>query len=294
MEMRKDGEWCEMTAPADWEGVSIEDLLRGRYELPKKLVHHFRMRKAVKINEEVLPWSTKIHEGDIVAIQFFEEEAHDIVPEYGTIQIVYEDDHICVVNKPKGMETHPNEKGQTGTLTNLVAGYFEKTNVNSKPRHIHRLDKDTTGGVVFAKHGAAGAIMDKLLAERKIKRIYLALVHGVMEKEKGTIRKPIGKDRHHGARRRVSPNGQEAITHFQVMERRKNETLVSLELETGRTHQIRVHMSYIGHPLVGDVLYGGREKGKYSSQALHAYKIKLHHPITQEILTVHVPTTDFD
>ncbi len=290
MEMRKNETWCEMDAPADWKGVTIEELLRGTLELPKKIVHHFRMKKAVKINNEIVPWNTKICEGDIVAIEFFEQETHDIVPEYRELQVVYEDDHVCIVNKPKGMETHPNKKGQTGTLANLVAGYFQKTNIQAKPRHIHRLDKDTTGGVIFAKHAAAGAMMDKLLADRKIKRMYLALVHGVIKEEKGTIRKPIGKDRHHGTKRRVSPQGQDATTHFQVLERRKNETLVSLELETGRTHQIRVHMSYIGHPLVGDTLYGGRKKGEHTSQVLHAYKIIFQHPITKEERLVEIPT----
>lgn len=146
--------------------------------------------------------------------------------------------------------------------------------LETKVRHIHRLDKDTTGGVVFAKHRIAGAIMDRLLMERKIKRTYTALVEGRVKKKQGTIDAAIGRDRHHATRRRVSPKGDQAITYYKVEKyfKKQNATLVTLQLETGRTHQIRVHMSYNGNPLVGDVLYGGQTK-YMSGQALHAMKI---------------------
>lgn len=288
MDIRKVDNWCEITVPKEWEQLTIEHILREVYQLPKKTVHNFRMNKEVLLNGEWRPWSEPLQVGDIISIKLFVEEEIDIVQEYGDLEVCYEDEHICIVNKPKNMDVHPNEIGQTGTLANLVAGYFEKTGIVGKPRHIHRLDRDTTGGVIFAKHAVAGAIMDRLLAERKIKRFYLAHVHGKVQKEKGTIHQPIGRDRHHPTRRRVSNGGQNAVTHYEVIERIGNETIVSIELETGRTHQIRVHMSYIGHPLLGDTLYGGKNQ-KFDTQELHAYKIICKHPMTFENIEVEIP-----
>ncbi len=188
------------------------------------------------------------------------------------------------------MDTHPAEKGGMGTLANLVAFHFQMQGLETKVRHIHRLDKDTTGGVVFAKHRIAGAIMDRLLMERKIKRTYAALVEGKVKGKQGTIDAAIGRDRHHATRRRVSPKGDQAITFYKVEKYFKNQnvTFVTLQLETGRTHQIRVHMSYHGNPLVGDVLYGGQTQ-YMSRQALHAMKINFLHPITKEEIEVDVP-----
>lgn len=288
MDIKKVNEWCEITVPNEWKQLTIEQILREIYVLPKKTVHQFRMNKEVLLNGEWKSWSEKLQVGDVISIKLFVAEDDDIIPEYGDIDVVYEDEHICIVNKPKGMDVHPNEKEQIGTLANLVAGYFKKNRVVGKPRHIHRLDRDTTGGVIFAKHAVVGAIMDRLLAERKVKRKYLAHVHGKVVKDKGTISQPIGRDRHHPTRRRVSNSGQDAVTHYEVIERIGNETIVSVELETGRTHQIRVHMGYLGHPLVGDTLYGGKNH-TFATQELHAYKIICHHPITFEYMEIDIP-----
>src|SRR5699024_3629220 len=145
------------------------------------------MKKGVMINHQLQSWDIQIKEGDIISILFFEEEISDTIPTYEPLQVMYEDDHILIVNKPAGMDTHPNEKGQVGTLLNLVTGYCKQQGLISRPKHIHRLDRHTTGGVIFAKHTIAGVIMDRLLTERKIKRVYMALVHGVMKEEKGVI-----------------------------------------------------------------------------------------------------------
>lgn len=285
---RKVNEWCEITIPNVWEHITIEEILREEYKLPKKTVHQMRMDKEVYVNGECIPWNEPLKVGDVLSLKLFIEEEIDIIPEYDGVEVLFEDDHICIVNKPKNMDVHPNESGQIGTLANLVAGHFKKNGVVGKPRHIHRLDRDTTGGVIFAKHAVAGAIMDRLLAERAIKRLYLARVHGSVVRDKGTISQPIGRDRHHATRRRVSPSGQDATTHYEVIERIGNETIVSVELETGRTHQIRVHMSYLGHPLVGDTLYGGKNH-QFATQELHAYKIICSHPITFERIEVEIP-----
>ncbi|MGE1106201.1 RNA pseudouridine synthase [Bacillus wiedmannii] len=290
METKKKGEWCEITVPAKWNGISIDSLLKIEWEIPKKLLHQLRMEKGITVNGEQRRWNELLKEGDKLQVHMFMEEEYDVDPEYGELDVVYEDDHVLIVNKPEKMDTHPAEKGGMGTLANLVAFHFQMQGLETKVRHIHRLDKDTTGGVVFAKHRIAGAIMDRLLMERKIKRTYAALVEGKVKGKQGTIDAAIGRDRHHATRRRVSPKGDQAITFYKVEKYFKNQnvTFVTLQLETGRTHQIRVHMSYHGNPLVGDVLYGGQTQ-YMSRQALHAMKINLLHPITKEEIEVDVP-----
>ncbi|MCU4991790.1 RluA family pseudouridine synthase [Bacillus cereus] len=289
METKKKGEWCEITVPAKWNGISIDSLLKIEWEIPKKLLHQLRMEKGVTVNGEQRRWNELLKEGDKLQVHMFMGEEYGVEPEYGELDVVYEDDHVLIVNKPENMDTHPAEKGGTGTLANLVAFHYQMQGLETKVRHIHRLDKDTTGGVLFAKHRIAGAIMDRLLMERKIKRTYAALVEGKVKKKQGTIDAAIGRDRHHATRRRVSPKGDQAITYYKVEKYFKNQnaTLVTLQLETGRTHQIRVHMSHNGNPLVGDVLYGGQTK-YMSGQALHAMKINFLHPITKEEIEVDV------
>jgi 23S rRNA pseudouridine1911/1915/1917 synthase len=154
-------------------------------------------------------------------------------------------------------------------------------------RQVHRLDKDTSGAIIFAKHDLAHTLLNQALELRKIKRTYIAIIEGKLPQPKGKIDQPIGRDRHHATRRRVSPQGQRAITHYQVKQyvATNRLSIVSLQLDTGRTHQIRVHLSSIGHPIIGDVLYGGK-KGSIGRQALHALKVSLIHPFTAEKIEV--------
>jgi 23S rRNA pseudouridine1911/1915/1917 synthase len=290
MKTTKQGEWCHITVPASWHGRTIEDILKMEWGVPKKLLHQFRMDKAVLYKSEAVRWSEKVEEGETLSVCLFKQEEYDVKPEAPAAAVLYEDDHVLIVNKPVQLDTHPTEKGGTGTLANHVAYHLQEEGVQTKVRHIHRLDKDTTGAVVFAKHALAGAIMDRLLLERAIKRTYIALVNGKLQAKQGVINAPIGRDRHHPTRRRVSPKGDAAVTHYNVIRYlpEKNISLVELELDTGRTHQIRVHMSHMGHPLLGDVLYGG-STSYLKRQALHAAQIRLQHPITGENLTVQAP-----
>lgn len=288
----KQGEWLIVTVPTSWIGLTIEQMLKDKWQTPKTLQHQFRMNKSVKLNGEITPWNTSLKQDDRLHVQLFKEEEFGVEPEYMDIEVLYEDDHLLIVNKHADMDTHPNESGQLGTLANGVAYYFQSKGLFTKVRHIHRLDKDTTGAVLFAKHKLAGAMLDRMLEAREIKRSYLALAQGRIKQTKGKIDAPIGRDRHHPTRRRVSPNGQTAISHYKVLDyySKKDLSLVELELQTGRTHQIRVHMSHIGHPLLGDVLYGGRDEIK--RQALHAAKLRLTHPITDESIEVCAPFVD--
>lgn len=293
MEARKKGEWLEVLVPAHWENESIESILTQTWPFPRNQLHQLRIGKGVKQNGEAVPWKTPVKTGDRLQIHMFKEEDYGVQPEYREIEPVYEDDHLLIVNKPAGIDTHPNAPGQVGTLANAVAFHWQMQGICAKVRHIHRLDRDTTGGVIFAKHPLAASIMDRNLEERKIKRTYIAFVEGLVAGSKGTIHQPIGRDRHHPSRRRVSPQGQDAITHYRVLERysRQQITFLELQLGTGRTHQIRVHLSFEGYPLTGDTLYGGSPR-YMDRQALHAARIELPHPLSEVPLQLEIPWPD--
>ncbi|WLR54032.1 RluA family pseudouridine synthase [Mesobacillus subterraneus] len=288
----KKGEWFELVIPAEWEKHTLETLFKDFWKAPKKMVHLLRTEKNVLINGNVPDWTLLLKKNDRLSMKLFTEEDIPIIPEYLNVDIIYEDDHLIVFNKPAGMDTHPNELGQVGTLANAAAFHMQSNGEITRSRHIHRLDRETTGAVLFAKNSFITAILDKMLEERAIKRTYLALADGIIKQKKGTINKPIGRDRHHPTRRRVSETGQQAITHFKVLEqiKQKDLTLVQCTLDTGRTHQIRVHFSAIGHPLAGDSLYGGSDT--VYRQALHAVKMEFTHPFTQEKIICHAPFID--
>jgi 23S rRNA pseudouridine1911/1915/1917 synthase len=286
------GTWHEFHVPNEWAGKTIEELFKHVWEAPKKLTHQFRMEKRVKINHEPAKWTVPLVKGDQLLVHFLENRNDEIVTSYMNVDILFEDDHLLVVNKPAGIDTHPNEPHQVNSLLNGVAYYLHSKGEPSWVRHIHRLDRDTTGAILFAKHPLSGALLDRVLEQRQIKRTYLALVHGLMKRKKGTIHEPIGRDRHHATRRRVSPSGQDAITHFELINtyQQENQSIVKCWLDTGRTHQIRVHFSHIGYPLVGDVLYGG--KLVVPRQALHAAKLEFIHPFTKELISCIAPSLD--
>ncbi len=280
----------ELMIPAIWTGLTIQKLLQEVWQAPKGLLHQWRMDKGVKLQNESVPWNTEFQEGQKLQLHLFRHEEYGVEPEFLSIEPIFEDEHLLIVNKPFAMDTHPNQPGQGGTLANGVAFHWQVHGLSTKVRHIHRLDRDTTGGVVFAKHALSGAILDRMLAAREIKRTYHAFVQGLPKQKKGTIHEPIGRDRHHPTRRRVSDRGDHAITHYKVIETfpKHDLSLLELQLETGRTHQIRVHLSHIGHPIVGDSLYGGQTR-RFDRQALHAGRIELVHPFTREALSVDIP-----
>lgn len=285
LQTKRKGEWLELTIPKSWSGFTIEYLLKEIWHVPRKLLHQYRMNKSVKVNGEVYNWSRKTEVGDRFQLHLFQKEEYGVKPKFFELDVLFEDDHLLIVNKPANVDTHPTEVSQTNTLANAVGFYFLMNGIEAKVRHIHRLDKETTGAIIFAKNALAGATMDRLLEKRMIKRTYIALVHGKLKNKKGTINEPIGRDRHHSSRRRISPSGQKAITLYEVLKynSKLKISLVKLQLQTGRTHQIRVHMSHLGYPLVGDKLYGG-DTTIASRQALHAAKISLPHPITNETI----------
>jgi len=289
----KKGKWLEMTIPNTWDGLTIDDIFRTKWETPKKLTHIFRMEDKVLVNGKKANWNQQLETGIKLQFKLFEEEDIIVTPSNIAVSVLFEDDHLIVFNKPPFMNTHPNDLlHETYTLANAAAFYLLTNGEIRNIRQVHRLDKDTTGAILFAKHALAGAILDRMLEKREIKRTYLAMVQGLLHSKKGTLKDPIGRDRHHATRRRVSSSGQDAITHFKVIKEDsgKQVSYVKCWLDTGRTHQIRVHFSHIGHPLVGDLLYGG--KPQVNRQALHAVKLEFIHPFTEEKIICTAPFID--
>ncbi|MBP3040342.1 RluA family pseudouridine synthase [Bacillaceae bacterium Marseille-Q3522] len=288
----KEVEWCLLEVPSEWAGLSVAELLQNEWKAGKKQIHSIRMAKAALVNKKPANWQKPLQINDQLAIKMFTALPFDVVPAPQNIKVLYEDDHLIVLNKPAFIDTHPNHKDENNALINTLAYYLQGKNEYRKIMHIHRLDRDTSGAILFAKHPLIGSILDRMLSERQIKRTYFAAVHGIIEKRNGTIAKPIGRDRHHSTRRRVSKTGQDAVTHYEVIsfDAIKQLTIIKCQLDTGRTHQIRVHFSSIGHPLAGDLLYGG--KPVFNRQALHAASLTFVHPFTKEKINCVAQETD--
>ena len=213
------------------------------------------------------------------------EEKTDILPENIPLDIMYEDEYLLVVNKPSGMVVHPALGHYSGTLVNALMYHTNLSNNDVRPGIVHRIDKDTSGLLLIAKNDDVHLALSEELSKRKVSRKYIALVHGVIKNDTGTIDAPIGRDMFDRKKMSVTDvNSKEAITHFRVLERLKDATLIECTLETGRTHQIRVHMNYIEFPIVNDPVYGRRKTINDFGQMLHAKTIGFNHPITNEYM----------
>ncbi|MBU8656932.1 RluA family pseudouridine synthase [Bacillus pumilus] len=284
------GHTLSLKVDEQYHHTSLSHFLKTAVSASKPIIHFWMEHQKVRLNQKPAHHAAKVSQGDQIIIDLFETEESDVTPEYGELEVLFEDEHLLIVQKPAGRPTHPNEQGQTGTLANLVAFHFQANGEEKRVRHIHRLDQDTSGTVIFAKHRLAHAALDQMLSKKTIKRTYIAIAEGLFKKKKGTIDAAIGRDKHHAVRRRISPTGQKAVTHFQVMDmnKRLQLTAVKLQLETGRTHQIRVHLSSLGHPLAGDTLYDGVRE--YINRcALHAKQVDMKHPFTGEHLIIEAP-----
>lgn len=286
--VNRDGEWLVGQLVTTQPDVTYGDLLREQWGVPKKMAHLLFQNKEVLLNDQPLNQSHKVTETGTIRMRVCVAEDFGVEPKVTDLEILYEDDHLLIVNKPAGLLLHPTEVSHTESLDHFIAGHLQQQGVQAKVRHVHRLDQDTSGAVLYAKHALASSLLDELLRHRKITRSYLAFVQGKIPQDSGKIDAPIGRDRHHPSRRRVTPQGEHAVTLYRVVQRFPFVTQVECSLETGRTHQIRVHLSHLGFPLIGDTLYGGKKSG-IQRQALHAYKLSLIHPFGEERITVEAP-----
>lgn len=241
----------------------------------------------VLINDQQEKANYKCRLEDIVTWSIPEEKPIIIVPEAIPLDIVYEDEYVAIINKPKGMLIHPTEQEQTNTLVNaLLYRYNTLSTLSGKERLgiVHRLDKDTSGIVVIAKDNATHAHLQKQFQAQTVTRIYEAIVEKIIDNDEGIIQAPIGRHPTQRYKRTVLSDGREAETHFKVLERFQKHTHVQCELITGRTHQIRVHFNYMNHPLVGDPLYNDNPKQIAQEQALFARELHIIHPYTNELM----------
>jgi 23S rRNA pseudouridine1911/1915/1917 synthase len=278
-----------MQLSSDVENIRIDSWLAGKMENHSRTYFQKLIDDGmVEVNGKSIKTNYKLKVNDKISVRIPEPEKLDVCAEKIDVEVLYEDEDIIVVNKPKGMVVHPAVGNYTGTLVNALMGYCgeELSDINGviRPGIVHRIDKDTSGVLVIAKNNIAHEKLSEKLKDHDIKRVYVALVEGVIREENGKIDAPIG--RHPVERKEMcvnTKNGRRAVTYFKVLERFSNATYIEVTLETGRTHQIRVHMSYIGYPIIGDKVYG-KKKSKYDvdGQALHAKILGFEHPTKKE------------
>ena len=253
----------------------------------------------VLVNGQIARPSLKVKENDEISVEIPEEKPLEVNKEDIPLDIVYEDSDILIINKPQGMVVHPSHGHWEHTLVNAVLGHCDDlSGINGviRPGIVHRIDKDTSGLICVAKNDTAHNFLADQLKDHTMNREYVAIVRGVIKENTGTINMPIGRDKQNRQKMAVEPNnGKSAITHFTVLERFANHTLVRCKLVTGRTHQIRVHMAYIGHPVEGDQVYGGRAATKIykDGQLLSAIKLTLVHPSTKKEVSFEIDIPDY-
>ncbi|KRM79242.1 pseudouridine synthase [Lapidilactobacillus dextrinicus DSM 20335] len=245
----------------------------------------------LQVNGQLVKAKYQVQPADEIKLILPEPEPIDAQPEPMALDIIYEDDQVIVINKPQGMVVHPAPGHLHGTLVNGLLAHGQLSSINGKirPGIVHRIDRDTSGLLMVAKTDIAHKSLTEQLKNKTNLREYVALVHGVIGEESGTINAPLARDPKHRKRQAVVAGGRHAVTHFKVIERLSDYTLIRCRLETGRTHQIRVHLQYIKHPVAGDPLYGPKKTLSGNGQFLHAAKLGFTHPTTGEWLEFQAP-----
>jgi tRNA pseudouridine32 synthase/23S rRNA pseudouridine746 synthase/23S rRNA pseudouridine1911/1915/1917 synthase len=283
--MSKDrhNKWVTLKIKQEQAGMTIEEILKEVLMISNRMRNRLTRMNGIRLNGKNPYLKQKVKKGDRlkVAIRPWEEAnlpAHPV-----PFSILYEDEDLMVVDKPAGVHVHPIASEDHHSLCNGITYHFQQQGFSGVPRPIHRLDRFTSGLILVAKNAYMHQLLDRLLRNREIKRYYLAICENRLPEPIGTIPLPITRAPHHPIKRMVHPDGDPAITHYQVLAENEEASLVLLRLETGRTHQIRVHLSHLGCPLIGDSLYGGKTES-ISRQALHAFSLSFTHPLTQQPL----------
>lgn len=275
-------------------GERIDRFLADSQDLTRSFLQKILKDGEVTVNGKSVKANYKLRKGDRIEFEIPEAVEPDIVAEDIPLSILYEDADVLVVDKPKGMVVHPAAGHYSRTLVNAVMYHCkgELSGINGvlRPGIVHRIDRDTTGSIIICKNDMAHNEIARQLKEHSINRRYRAIVTGVLKDEEGTIEGAIGRDKKDRKKMAITADGKPAVTHYRVLQRFKHYTYVECVLETGRTHQIRVHMASIGHPLLGDEVYGRRsDKYKCEGQCLHAMTLGFHHPRTGEYIEVNAP-----
>jgi 23S rRNA pseudouridine1911/1915/1917 synthase len=278
------------------DGERIDKYLIEYLNLSRSKIQKLIENNSIKINNKEIKSSYQIKTDDTITIEIEETDESKIEPENIQLDICYEDEDIIVINKSSGMVVHPAPGHHHGTLVNALlyhCNHLSNVNGNIRPGIVHRIDKDTSGLLLIAKNDEAHMKLANDIQTKKVVRKYLALVSGIITHDSGTIDAPIGRDLNDRKKMSVTDlNARDAVTHFKVLERLNNATLIECVLETGRTHQIRAHMKYINHPIINDPIYGPKKLIDDSGQMLHAYKISFYHPKTNEFMEFEVPLPD--
>lgn len=269
------------------EGMLLRNFLTEEHNISRRLLTDIKFHGGkIEVNGQHVTVRYELRAGDHVTITFPKEERSMAMQPYAlSLEVVFEDEHILVVNKPAGLATIPSRKEPNISLAQGVLAYYDLHQIPATIHIVTRLDRDTSGLVLVAKHRYAHSLLSKQQIAKQIERYYVAIVEGLLHRRKGTITLPIARKASSIIERTVDIHGQEAITHFETMGQSENHTLVKIKLETGRTHQIRVHFSAIGHSLAGDKLYGGSIE-HISRQALHCTTLSFQHPFTKETITL--------
>ncbi len=282
----------EITVTAEMDGKSVKSVLAA-VNMSSTLLRRLKRReRGITLDGEPVTVRAVVKEGQTLSLKTEDGAfSETVVPQKGPLDIVFENESILVINKPFGTAVHPHPGEYENTLANFVTGHYAEKGEKAVFRPVNRLDKNTGGLMVVAKNAFAASLLSKDLAEKAIKRVYCAVVCGIVPDDAGVIDKPIGKCEGHGIKRRVSPDGERAVTRYKVLARGKAHTLVEIELETGRTHQIRVHFADMGHPVLGDFMYGKEED--FCGQALFSRKTELSDPDTGKKLSFALDIPEF-
>lgn len=267
-------------------------------ELSRTMIKKLIESNNILVNDKSEKVSYKVQANDNISIDVPEAKETKLKAQEIPLDIIYEDSDIIVVNKPKGMVVHPANGNPDGTLVNAILSICKNSlsgiGGELRPGIVHRLDKDTSGLIIVAKNDKAHINMSEQIKERNVKKTYIALVRGNVPEEEATINMPIGRSTKDRKKMAVTKNGKQAITHFKVLKRYSKYTLLEIKIETGRTHQIRVHMAEIGYPVVGDAVYSnGKNEFGIEGQMLHAYKLEFMHPITNKHMELTAPLPQY-
>ena len=270
-------------------GQSINQILRANYTFSARFKTKMKFQSLVDLNGVPTPGYVKPDVGDVIGIRL-PEETSDFPPEDIPIDVLFEDDDLLIINKQPGIIVHPTKGHPTSTIANGIMKYMLDTDQSFKIRFANRIDMDTSGIVICCKNANAQNDISSQMRSQTVVKKYIAIVHGSVDRDEFTIDLPVGRESQETIRRSVMyEGGKDAVTDVKVLRRYGDYTLVELSLHTGRTHQIRVHLSHIGHPIIGDSLYDGDAPGLIDRQALHAYRISFLHPVSKERIEIEAP-----